>query len=357
MRLKAEERARVELWAMATSRLIASSGEEGEDFELVATIIENNTSVPLILTDGDGNIISTVNFKGGKSTDTIFLKKEIKKIGERSEPIRIDLGDGHYNHIYYKDSIILRKVRYYPFVQLIVIALIAVVSYAAFSSSRKAEENKLWAGMSKETAHQLGTPVSSMSAWVEMLHDKYPGEPLTEEMEKDVKRLEKVTQRFSGIGSKPLPEMCDLITLVTNTVSYLKTRTSSKVIYSVVNNTTLDRIPLALNIELMEWVIENLCKNAIDAMEGEGSLTITFSATPKFIIADFEDTGKGIPRGAYRTIFMPGYTTKRNGWGLGLSLAKRIVEEYHNGRILVHSSEPGNGSCIRIMLKQRSLLH
>jgi nitrogen-specific signal transduction histidine kinase len=352
MRLKAEERRKVELWAMATVRLANSSTGDMHDYELVATIIENNTSVPLILTDGEGNIISSVNFREGRKGDQEYLIRELRKIRERSEPIMIDLGDQHYNYIYYKDSTILQKVRYYPFVQLLIIFIIASVSYAAFSSSRKAEENQVWAGMSKETAHQLGTPVSSLSAWNDLLHEKYPDEPLTLEMEKDIKRLEKVTQRFSGIGSKPLPESCDLISLVTNTVNYLKNRTSSKVSYTLVNKTNNEKIPVLLNVELFEWVVENLCKNAIDAMEGEGSLTITFTSSAKQVITDFEDTGKGIPRGLFRTIFLPGFTTKRHGWGLGLSLARRIVEEYHDGKIFVHSSELNRGTCIRIVLNR-----
>jgi signal transduction histidine kinase len=350
MRLQAEERSKVELWAMATGRLITSSGEESDDYELVATIIENNTSVPLILTDGEGDIISSANFRARHSGDTAFLERELRKITERSEPIKIDLGDNHFNYIWYKDSTILRKVRYYPYIQLLVIVLIAAVSYAAFSSSRKAEENQVWAGMSKETAHQLGTPVSSLSAWIDMLREKHPEESLAIEMEKDIERLGKVTQRFSGIGSKPLPERCDLNALVAGTVSYLRNRTSSKVIYAIVNNTPSEKITLLLCPELFEWVVENICKNAVDAMEGEGKLTITFSLNAKNIITDFEDTGKGIPRGSVRTIFLPGYTTKRYGWGLGLSLAKRIVEEYHNGRIFVHSSDPGRGTCMRVIL-------
>ena len=350
MRLKAEERSKVELWAMATARLITASGEQGENYDVIATIIENNTSVPLILTDGNGEIISSANFGAGQRVDKEFLQKELRKIMENTEPIKIDLGEGHYNYIYYKDSIVLRKVKYYPFVQLLVIFLLAAVSYAAFSSSRKSEENQLWAAMSKETAHQLGTPVSSLAAWSDMLREKLPEEPLTEEMEKDIKRLEKVVQRFSGIGSMPVPEACDLIDLVTRTVNYLRNRTSSKILYSIVNNTSRPTILVLVNPELIEWVIENVCKNAVDAMEGKGALTITFSNSAGQVFIDFNDTGKGIPRNAFRSVFLPGYTTKRHGWGLGLSLAKRIIEEYHNGKILVQSSEPGKGSVIRIIL-------
>jgi len=351
MRLRAEERSKVELWAMATASLITSSGEQGENYDIIATIIENNTSVPLILTDGNGGIISSANFSEGQAGNMEFLQKELRKIREKTEPIKIDLGEGHFNYIYYKDSTVLRKVKFYPFVQLLVIFLLAAVSYTAFSSSRKSEENQIWAAMSKETAHQLGTPVSSLSAWSDMLREKLPGEPLTEEMEKDIKRLEKVVQRFSGIGSMPVPEVCDLLGLVTRTVNYLKSRTSSKVTYSIKNGTPDLTIPISASPELIEWVVENICKNAVDAMEGQGALTITFSYSAKQVIVDFKDTGKGIPRSAFKSIFMPGYTTKRHGWGLGLSLARRIIEEYHNGKIFVYSSEPGRGSVIRIVLK------
>jgi anti-sigma regulatory factor (Ser/Thr protein kinase) len=352
LRLKAEERSRMELWAMATERLITSDGNEGEDFDLVATIIENNTSVPLILTDGKGNIISSANFREArKRNGKEYLEKELEKIRERREPIVIDLGEGHYNFIYYKDSLILSKVRYYPWVQLIVIIFFGGISYMAFSSSRKAEENQVWVGMSKETAHQLGTPVSSLSAWLEMLREKYAGEPLTEEMQKDITRLEKITQRFSGIGSRPELKVYDLAIVVDNTINYLKNRTSSKVKYITDRSSPGLRTTAAINGELFEWVVENIVKNAIDAMEGEGTMHITFSHSAGSLVIDFRDTGKGIPRRAFNLVFRPGYTTRKTGWGLGLSLAKRIIEEYHNGKIFVHGSEPGRGTCIRVMLK------
>lgn len=355
-RLEAEERSKVELWAMATRNIITAAENDFEDLELTATIIENNTTVPLILTDGEGNIISSANFRENRiKKDAEYLVKELRKISERREPIKIDLGEGHYNFIYYKDSIILRKVRYYPWVQLIVIIFFGGVSYMAFNSSRKAEENQVWVGMSKETAHQLGTPVSSLSAWLDLFREKYPGEELSSEMQKDIMRLEKITARFSGIGSKPELKRTDLIALTEATLGYLKKRTSSRVKYSLINEANEGSAFAEINTELFEWVVENLCKNAIDAMEGEGSISVIFSSHQNSLIIDFCDTGKGIPRGAFTTIFRPGYTTKKTGWGLGLSLAKRIIEEYHKGKIFVQSSEPGKGTCIRIALSSNSI--
>ncbi len=350
-RLEAEERSKVELWAMATRDIITADETDFDDLKLTATIIENNTTVPLILTDGAGNIISTANFRESLiRKDPSYLDNELRKISERREPIKIDLGEGHYNYIYYKDSLILKKVRYYPWVQLIVIIFFGGVSYMAFSSSRKAEENQVWVGMSKETAHQLGTPVSSLSAWLDMLREKYPSEELNSEMQKDILRLEKITARFSGIGSKPELVSTDLVALTEATIGYLKKRTSSRVNYSIVNKTPEGAVYADINSELFEWVVENLCKNAIDAMEGEGSMSVIFSMMQNNIVIDFCDSGKGIPRRAFTTVFRPGYTTKRTGWGLGLSLARRIIEDYHKGRIFVQSSEPGKGTCIRIAL-------
>jgi len=349
--LEAEERSRVELWAMATRKIVTADENESEDLELTATIIENNSTVPLILTDGRGNIISSANFRESRiKKDPDYLVNELRKISERREPIRIDLGEGHVNLIYYKDSIILKKVRYYPWIQFVVIIFFGGVSYMAFSSSRKAEENQVWVGMSKETAHQLGTPVSSLSAWLDLLREKYPDEELSSEMQKDIQRLEKITSRFSGIGSKPELRSHDLVELTENTVNYLKKRTSSKVMYSIINQTPEGKAIAEINSELFEWVVENLCKNAIDAMEGKGTISIIFSSLQDYLMIDFCDTGKGVPRRAFTSIFSPGYTTKKTGWGLGLSLAKRIIEDYHKGRIFVQSSEPGKGTCIRIAL-------
>jgi len=346
--LKAEERKKVEMWAAAI-RLI-NSADSTQNLDFPFSIIENNKTVPVILTDGHDNIIAATNIEQGKINDPGFMALKLEKMKSYNDPIIIDLGSGFTNRIYYKDSIILSQLMYYPYVQLGFIILFILASYLALSSSRKAEQNRVWVGMSKETAHQLGTPTTSMTGWIEILQNNYPDIPVIKELALDVKRLEKVTERFSGIGSKPSLTQENIKSLIQNSVNYLKTRSSSKVLF-VLPFSPDEEINIPVNPALFEWVMENVCKNAIDAMEGDGSITIRVEESEKYAIIDIYDTGKGIPKSAYKKIFNPGFTTKKRGWGLGLSLAKRIIEEYHHGRIFVKSSEPGKGTCIRIMLK------
>lgn len=346
--LKAEERKKVEMWAEAT-RLI-NSADSTQNLDFLLTIIQNNNTVPVILTDGHDNIIDTRNLGQVKTDDPGFMGAKIEKMKSDNQPIMIELGNGFTNRIYYKDSIILSQLMYYPFIQLGFIILFILASYLALSSSRKAEQNRVWVGMSKETAHQLGTPTTSLSGWVEILQNNYPDIPVIKELALDVKRLEKVTERFSRIGSKPSLAEENIKSLIQNSVNYLQTRSSSKVLF-VLPFSADDEINIPVNPALFEWVIENVCKNAMDAMEGDGEITIRVEEEGKFAVIDIYDTGKGMPKSAYKKIFNPGYTTKKRGWGLGLSLAKRIVEEYHNGKIFVKSSEIGKGTCIRIMMK------
>ncbi len=346
--LKIEERKKVEMWAEAT-RLI-NSADSTQNLDFLLSIIENNNTVPVILTDGSDNIIATRNIDQVKIEDTGTMGLKLEKMKSDNQPIIIDLGNGSTNRIYYKDSIILSQLIYYPFIQLGFIILFIMVSYLALSSSRKAEQNRVWLGLSKETAHQLGTPTTSLTGWVELLKTNYPELPVTKELALDVKRLEKVTERFSRIGSKPLLTQDNILALIQNSVNYLKSRSSSKVLF-VLPFTADDEINLPVNPALFEWVIENVCKNGIDAMEGDGEITIQVEEEEKYAIIDISDTGKGLPKSSWKKIFSPGYTTKKRGWGLGLSLAKRIIEEYHHGRIFVKSSEPGKGTCIRIMMK------
>jgi two-component system, sporulation sensor kinase D len=346
--LKAEERKKVEIWAEAT-RLI-NAADSTQNLEFLLTIIENNNTVPVILTDGHNNVISARNIEEGKIQNPGFMAMQLERMKRDNDPIIIDLGNGFTNRIYYKDSIILSQLIYYPFVQLGFIILFILASYLALSSSRKAEQNRVWVGMSKETAHQLGTPTTSMTGWIEILQNNYPDIPVIKELALDVKRLEKVTERFSRIGSKPSLSEENVKSLIQNSVNYLQTRSSSKVLF-VLPFSTDEEINIPVNPALFEWVIENVCKNAIDAMEGDGEITIRVEEAEKYAIIDIYDTGKGIPKSAYKKIFNPGYTTKKRGWGLGLSLAKRIIEEYHNGKIFVKSSEIGKGTCIRIMMK------
>jgi anti-sigma regulatory factor (Ser/Thr protein kinase) len=346
--LKAEERKKVEMWAEAT-RLI-NSADSTQNLEFPYSIIENNSTVPVILTDGHDNIIAARNIVKGKVKDPGLMGIKLEKMKGYNDPIIIDLGNGSTNRIYYKDSIILSQLMYYPYIQLGFIILFILVSFLALSSSRRSEQNRVWLGLSKETAHQLGTPTTSLSGWVEILQNNYPDNPVTKELALDVKRLEKVTERFSRIGSKPSLSKENILSLIQNSVDYLKSRSSSKVLF-VLPFSADDEINIPVNPALFEWVIENVCKNAIDAMEGDGAITIRVEEAEKHAIIDITDTGKGIPKSAYKKIFTPGFTTKKRGWGLGLSLAKRIIEEYHHGKIYVKSSEIDKGTCIRIMMK------
>jgi anti-sigma regulatory factor (Ser/Thr protein kinase) len=348
-KLKVEERKNVQLWAEAT-RLI-SLPDTRQNVEFLSTIIETNNTVPVILTDESDSIISARNFDSHKPGDFKYIRMQLEKIREKNKPIKINLENGHFNLIYYKDSIILTMLIYYPYTQLGIIIFFIFVSYLAFRTSRKAEQNQVWVGMSKETAHQLGTPTSSLAGWIEILQNNYPEVSITGELARDVERLEKVTERFSRIGSKPSLTNENIGLLIARTVDYLKSRTSSKVKF-IDEYSSRNDIMAPVNPALFEWVIENVSKNAIDAMEGSGEITIRIAETEKNAIIDISDTGKGIPKSAFNKIFNPGFTTKQRGWGLGLSLAKRIIEEYHNGKIFVRHSEVGKGSCIRIIMNK-----
>ena len=273
------------------------------------------------------------------------------RMEKRNEPITVALGDDVFNYLYYRESTLLRQLRVYPYVQLAVILLFIAVAYVAFSSSRMAEQNQVWVGLSRETAHQLGTPTSSLSAWSEIISNRYPGTDIAEEMPADVERLVRVAERFSLIGSKPKLQPEDLNALVETTAGYLRKRIASTIDLNVTNQTTgCTTVPFSP--VLLGWVIENLVKNSADAMKGAGSITIRLSENEKEAVIDVEDTGKGIPRNNFKTIFKPGYSTRERGWGLGLSLSKRIVEEYHKGRIYVLHSEPSKGSCMRVVLNK-----
>jgi len=329
----------------------ADPEDPDQNLEFPFSIIENNTTIPVILTDANDSIISAGNFESEQLRDKQYINLQLERIRKKKEPIIIELGNGYVNKIYYKDSIILTQLTYYPYVQLVIIILFIFVAYLAFLSSRKAADNQVWVSLSKETAHQLGTPTTSLTGWVEILQEKYPEVLITGEVSRDVERLEKITERFSRIGSKPGLRNENIIAIISHTIDYLKTRTSSKIKFTV----DFDKdsvIILPLNASLFEWVIENISKNAIDAMEGSGEITYHITETDKTILIDVSDTGKGIPKRAFRKIFNPGYSTKQRGWGVGLSLAKRIVEKFHSGRIYVRHSEPGVGSCIRIVMNK-----
>jgi len=345
-RLKEEERKKAEQWAEATRRLVTS-----DDFEFLFSIIEANTTVPVILLDQEDYIISHRNLPSAMASDTTALVRELKRMEKWNTPITIELSNGIINYLYYRESTLLRQLRVYPYIQLTVMLLFIGVAYVAFSASRMAEQNQVWVGLSRETAHQLGTPTSSLSAWSEIISSRYPGTDIAEELPADVERLSRVAERFSLIGSKPKLKPENLPALAEATASYLRKRIASTIELRVINETTgCSAIPF--NTVLLGWVMENLVKNSADAMKGNGMINLRLTESAGEVFVDIEDNGKGIPRKDFKTIFKPGYTTRERGWGLGLSLSKRIVEEYHKGKIFVLHSEAGHGSCMRIILKK-----
>lgn len=347
--LSFQELQKVELWAEAT-RVLINSDPSNKYLSLPFKVIENNITIPIILTDSTGNIITHRNLDTLRAKQDGYLTKKMKRMKEENEPIEIDLGGGDKNYLYFMHSTLLTRLFYFPYVQLMVIMLFIFVSYLAFSSSRNAEQNKVWVGLSKETAHQLGTPTSSLNAWIELLKEGSNKNDIVVELEKDVKRLEKITERFSKIGSKPSLTNINLIQVIQTSINYLRSRSSEKIKFFLKH--TESEIVVPLNEALFEWVIENVCKNAMDAMDGKGEITIRLEDHTQFVYLDVNDTGKGIPKSRFKTVFRPGYTTKMRGWGLGLSLSKRIIESYHKGKIFVLNSEPNLGTTIRIVLKK-----
>ena len=349
-KLQDEEKKKVELCAEATRKL-ADLSDANMDFNFHINVVRNNTTVPVIMVDEKDNIISWRNLDSLKMQDTVYARNELAAMKKEHEPIEIKLYDGKKNQIYFKDSLLLTKLRYYPFFQLGVIALFIIVSYLAFSSSRRAEQNQVWLGMAKETAHQLGTPLSSLLAWVDLLKMKGVTPEYTGEIEKDIGRLNTITERFSKIGSPPALQKENLAEVIRRSVSYIQTRSSGKVAFEV-NVGDESQTYASVNSPLLEWVFENVLKNAIDAMNGEGKITVNVTDQLQFVYIDISDTGKGIPRSAFSTVFKPGYTTKSRGWGLGLSLSKRIIEDYHHGQIFVKASEPNVKTTFRIVLRK-----
>ena len=340
--LKQEEERRMMVWASAMSSLI--NADVDEDVSLEEEILSSNKTIPVVMVDEDGVILSYNNIQESR------LERRAVQMQASGTRIEVPLGDGENCYICYDDSDILLQLAYYPYIQLAVVVIFFIICFVAVINSKRAEQNRVWVGLSKETAHQLGTPISSLMAWVEVLKSKYPEDDLLPEMEHDVERLQMVAERFSKIGSKSDPVVADVNTVIEKAVGYMKRRSPAKVQYEVV----LTNAPLLapLNIPLLEWVVENLCKNAIDAMSGNGSITVVVAESADKVFVDVTDTGKGIAKSQWDDVFKPGVTTKPRGWGLGLSLAKRIVEEYHQGRIYVKKSLPGVGTTFHIELKK-----
>ena len=347
--LKREEQTKMQTWASAMSSLI--NAEVNEDVSLELEIISSNKTIPVILTDNAGTIIQYNNIGFPQGCDSLsVLMARVSAMRESGRIMPVVIGDAEVQYACYDDSLILTKLHYYPYAQLAVVLLFFVICFVAILSSKRAEQNRVWVGLSKETAHQLGTPISSLMAWTEVLKEKYPADDLIPVMEHDVERLRRVAERFSKIGSKPEPVAEDIVTVVENAVEYVRHRSPAKVQYVV--DYPKRPITVRMNIHLIEWVIENLCKNAIDAMNGEGVITISVSHDDDKAYIEVSDTGKGIAKGNRKRVFEPGYTTKTRGWGLGLSLVKRIMEEYHKGRVFVKNSVPGKGTTFRLELKK-----
>lgn len=335
--LKQEEQKHVEDWAEATRQLIRA--DEDTDIDFIARIIEGNTNIPVYLTDSTGKVLHSRN-----------VDKEAEDPRELNGPIELKISDDNIQYIYYDESKLLRRLRYFPYVEFSIIFLFVAIAIASMYIVQHSEQNRVWVGLSKETAHQLGTPISSLNAWQELLENRYPDDELIPEMKKDIERLEMIAERFSKVGSEPELVRTDMKKLVRGTVEYLRTRISSKV---EIEYDEPDSAPETMaSAPLLSWVLENLIKNAVDAMDGAGKTVITLTEDGRNIHLDVKDNGRGIERRQQRKIFLPGYTSKKRGWGLGLSLSKRIIEDYHGGKLFVKSTQVGVGTTFRITLEK-----
>lgn len=348
--LKREEQRKMEIWAEAMRSL--NSADEYTDLTLVLTVLNSNSTIPVVVLDREGEVQDYRNIplrEGSDEEQMRAVKRKAQSMMGAGRVIRVYLSSTDYMEICYADSLLLRRLAWWPYVQLGLVFVFVVVAIFALLSSKRAEQNKVWVGLSKETAHQLGTPISSLMAWQEMLRETYPDDELLPEMGKDVERLQRIAERFSKIGSLPELRPESLNEVLSAVTQYISRRTSNRVRLTC----TVPQQPLIVPMcsSLFEWVVENLCKNAIDAMDGQGSITLAAFTDGSLAVVEVTDTGKGIPKNKFHTVFTPGFTTKKRGWGLGLSLAKRIVEEYHHGRIYVKNSEVGRGTTFRIELK------
>ena len=349
--LAKEEATRMEVWAEAMRSLNAA--DEHTDLALVLKVINENHTIPVIVINRQGHVQTYRNVKllGKNQADSIKdAVAQAQRMRTDGHVIRIMLDNRNdYIDVCYAESLLLRRLSWYPYVQLGVILLFAGLAVFALLTLKRAEQNHVWVGLSKETAHQLGTPISSLMAWMEMMKEAYPDDKLLSEMDNDVKRLQLIADRFSKIGSQPTPEQADLIAVLQRVVAYMDSRTSRTVV--IMLHASAEKVMLNLNVSLFEWVIENLCKNAVDALEGRsGRIDIYVMQKEQTVVIDLVDTGKGIRQKDMKNVFRPGFTTKQRGWGLGLSLARRIVEEYHHGKIFVKQSEVGQGTTFRIIL-------
>ena len=341
-----EEHKKMEIWAEAMRTLNVDDGNDG--MNLVLKVIEDNTTIPVVVVDEKGEV--QISRNTDEKASPAELARRWKAAGHSIRILYDDANPKEYIDVCYDDSLMLKRLAVYPYVQLGVVLLFVVIAIFALLTSKRAEQNKVWVGLSKETAHQLGTPISSLMAWTEILKEQYPDDSLLGEMEKDVRRLQLIADRFSKIGSLPEPVPSNMNEVLTRVAEYMSRRVSNKV--HIQKLLPPEPVIVPLNASLFEWVIENLCKNAVDAMEGSGRITLFLGVEMDLVVVEVSDTGKGIRKKDLKSVFKPGFTTKQRGWGLGLSLAKRIVEEYHHGRIFVKASEVGRGTTFRIELKR-----
>lgn len=353
--LAEQEKSKMQVWAEAMKSL--SAADENTDLSLVLKVLDENHTIPVVVLNNEGAVTEyrNIEIKARNAKDSIaFITSYGQQMKASGQVIRISLSKNHHDYIdvCYDDSLMLKRIAVYPYVQLGVVLLFVIVAIFALLTSKRAEQNKVWVGLSKETAHQLGTPISSLMAWSTILKETYPDDELLPEMDKDVKRLQLIADRFSKVGSIPEPVPSCLNDVLIHVVDYMDRRTSKKI--EMKTELPKENVIINMNASLFEWVIENLCKNAVDAMGGKlGSITLRLEETDKRAIVEVSDTGKGIKKKDISNVFRPGFTTKKRGWGLGLSLAKRIVEEYHHGKIYVKNSEIGKGTTFRIELRKR----
>lgn len=347
--IEKQEKKKMLLWARAT-RDLSSNTDLEQNQEFLLDILRENDNIPVILTDDNLQILSYLNIDPEQAEKPGYLERQLVVMRQQHEPILIEPIEGIRQYIFFKDSDLLYQLRYYPYFQLVVISIFLLVSYLAFSVSRRYEQDFLWVGMAKETAHQLGTPISSLMAWQEYLKSTTSEEDqeMVTEIGKDIERLQTITERFSKIGSVPVLEPVDMREVIERGMGYMRKRASEKVVFQI--ETGDQPVMVALNAPLFDWVIENLTKNALDAMSGAGTIRLQLSTAQKMAVIDFTDTGKGIPTNQFQAIFKPGITTRKRGWGLGLTLVKRIIEKYHDGKIFVKWSEQGKGTTFRIQL-------